>query len=399
MTILTSLENLRNEKSPIIVFGAGIAGEALVHACEDAGFSVECVCDNNINKTRGALCGKRIVHVPELPRLYPEAVFLISAADLKDVVEQLTLLGYSRFYSGSELLRNFNIGAHSFGAPFDFVEYAVATCLQCHDAWLQPDKVFLRSVDVIVTERCTQRCRDCSNLMQYYTNPQNCDIKEIFQDLDSLLAAVDGINEFRIIGGEPLVNRNFHLVVQRLSKENKVRRTVIYTNGTLLPEQNQLPILKDPKVLFIITDYGPASKQLEKLKVLLKENEIPFYVTKAGGWSDCSRIGRHNRTAEQMREVFRGCCAKNTLTLTKGRLFRCPFSANVYRLGAAPNYADDYVEVSALKRGRTIPELKKELRELVTAREFLHVCEYCNGRPFGAPEIPPGVQAPRPLPY
>lgn len=399
LKVISSVEPMGQDGQPLLIFGAGAVAEILHQACLDAGLRVECFCDNNINKTKALFCGKKVVSVPNLPALYPKASFLVSAADVADVVAQLFDLGYQSLYSGAELLRGFNIGAHTFSIPYDFAEYAVTTYLQCHDGWLHPDKVFLRSVDIIVTERCTQRCRDCSNLMQYYEKPQNVEMREIFRDLDALLAAVDGINEFRIIGGEPLVNRDYYLVVERLSKEPKVKRTVIYTNATLLPEPHQLAALKDPKVLFIVTDYGPASRKLEELKTLLTENKIAFYVTKAGGWSDCAKICRHNRIAEQMREVFRNCCAKNTFTLTKGRFFRCPFSANAYRLQALPDFRDDWVVVAAEEGAKDTATVKKELRALVTELDFIHACEYCNGRPFGAPEIVPGIQTDKPLPF
>ena len=36
----------------------------------------------------------------------------------------------------------------------------------------------LISLDVVITECCTLRCRNCANLMQYYHNPENTDADE-----------------------------------------------------------------------------------------------------------------------------------------------------------------------------------------------------------------------------
>ena len=39
-----------------------------------------------------------------------------------------------------------------------FIEFAVASTIQCHDGYLDSSKVFMRSVDIVVTEKCTMKC-------------------------------------------------------------------------------------------------------------------------------------------------------------------------------------------------------------------------------------------------
>ena len=38
-------------------------------------------------------------------------------------------------------------------------------------------------LDIVLTECCTLRCRDCSNLMQYYEKPENLDPEEVISSL------------------------------------------------------------------------------------------------------------------------------------------------------------------------------------------------------------------------
>ena len=89
----------------------------------------------------------------------------LSAADIKDVINQLRTLEYSKWILASKILKEFDIYQHSFNVPMDFVEYAVATTLLCHDNFLDPKKLFLRSVDIVITEKCSLKCKNCSNLM------------------------------------------------------------------------------------------------------------------------------------------------------------------------------------------------------------------------------------------
>ena len=47
------------------------------------------------------------------------------------------------------------------------------------------------------------------------------EIQEMNQAIDSLCSLSDEIFEFRVIGGEPFVNKEVHLVVEKLIAESK----------------------------------------------------------------------------------------------------------------------------------------------------------------------------------
>lgn len=388
------IEKIKNEKLPVIIFGAGIVGEVLYRACQDIGIKVECFCDNNINKTKRELCGIPVIYTPRLKKKYEDASFLLSAADIKDAVGQLERLGYSKWHSCNALLRNCDIQRRQFNMPADFVEYAVATAMLCHDSYLTPDKLFLRSVDLIITERCSLRCKDCSNLMQYYKAPKDCSTGELMSTVDRFCSIMDEVNEFRVLGGEPFMNKEAGLIIERLTKENKVKKVVIYTNGAIVPKQ--IEYFKNDKVLFIITDYGRLSRNLDNLVKVLGQEKISYYVQKARGWTDCGKIMKHNRNLEQKIKLFGDCCAKNTITLSDGKLYRCPFSANASRLKAVPNSRDDYIN---LFENVKIDEMKKRIRAYILEKDFLEACDFCNGRSFSDPEIEPAVQISKPIEY
>ena len=53
-------------------------------------------------------------------------------------------------------------------------------------------------MDVVITERCSLKCKDCANLMQYYEKPQNSDLEILFKSLDRMMECVDQIYEFRV---------------------------------------------------------------------------------------------------------------------------------------------------------------------------------------------------------
>ena len=397
MDVIKTIEKIKNENLPIIIFGAGGVGEALFYFCREAGIKIECFCDNSVNKIGKLVRDKKIIHTLNLRNEYPEAIFIISASDIKDVVEQLESLDYSKWYPCAPFLRNFDVYKHKYSVPEDFVDYTVATALLCQDSYFEPDKIFLRSVDIIITECCSLKCRDCSNLMEYYKNPQNCKTEDLLKDIDRFCELVDEVFEFRILGGEPFMNREFNVIVDRLVKEPKVKKIVFYTNGTIIPNDEQLKSLANKKVLILITNYGKLSRNIEGLICVLKQNNIAFYVRKAQSWTDCSKINKHNRSVEENKKVFRNCCTKNTTTLSSGKVYRCPFSANIGRLRAVRVSENDFIDIFP-KEPKDIKSIRKEIKQFIST-DYLKICDYCNGRSFTAPEIEPAVQLTKPLKY
>ncbi|MCX6727092.1 MAG: radical SAM protein [Candidatus Shapirobacteria bacterium] len=385
-----SLSKKINKRNGVVIFGAGVVGEVIFEACKMKHISVVAFTDNNINKCSQKIKGVPVIYPPEILKFYPSVNVIISVSDIQDVVKQLEGMGIVDWLAGVEEIRNFDFYQYEYSKPIEFVEYAINTAILCQDNFLTPDKIFLRSVDVVNTERCSLQCRDCSNLMRYYKNPKDINLNEIIKDIDSLCKLVDEINEFRVIGGEPFMNAEAHILIKRLADEPKVKKVVIYTNGTILPRPEQIEIMRNKKILFFITDYGYLSRSLVALEKVLKENKIAFYIQKTHDWTDCSVINKHNRTITENDSLFIKCCSKNTYTLLKGKLYRCPFSANADNLRAVPNFVGDYVDIRS--RGVTVKKMKKIMRHFLLDLPFLSACDYCNGRSFDDPEIIPAVQ-------
>ena len=396
----SDIDRLKAGTSPVIIVGVGVVGEVLFHACEDAGIAVAAFCDNNVNKCDQPLLDLEVIHTPTLKQRFEDATFLISAADIRDVEAQLEGLGYERWFAGRVLLRDFPLLESHYSVPLHFVEYAVNTCLLCQDSHQEPDKLFLRSVDIVITQRCTLRCKDCSNLMQYYAKPADYGVDALLRTMESFCAVVDEVNEFRVIGGEPFLHRQLHVLMDWVVQQPKIKKAVIYTNGTIVPRGDNLRSLEHDKVLVLVADYGELSRKVEPLVQTCMERGIDCHVQRISAWTDCGAIQRQGRRRQQQRQLFESCCAKNTITLMDGKLFRCPFAANAASLGAIPDFGCDHVAIpDHLGGDEQIHEVRDKIRTLLHDLSSLESCDYCNGRPFDADEITPALQIRKPLPY
>jgi hypothetical protein len=370
---------------PLIIFGAGAAGEAAFHACHEAGIEVAAFCDNNAKLAREGRCGLEIIPARSLKQRFPEAEIIISAAAIADVVRQLEEMGYSNWRPCTELLRNFDVYRYTYQKPQDFVEHIVASALMCQDSYTTPDKLFLHCVDLMITEKCSMKCKDCANLMQFYETPVNDDTAEILQSIDRFCSIVDEVNEMRVIGGEPFMNKDAHIIIRRLIDEPKVVKVLVYTNATIVPTKHQMAMMSSSKVLFFITDYGALSRNRDRMVRELEDHHIGYVSFPPNNWTDCGQIYPHHRTEEAQKEVFAACCVKNIFTIAGNLLFHCPFSANAFRLKAVPDLKGDYVDFSR-------PDVKREMCEFVRHKEYIDSCDFCNGRSRSDPVIVPAIQ-------
>ena len=67
------------------------------------------------------------------------------------------------------------------------------------NAQLKKEKLFLNSIDLVLTEKCSLKCKDCSNLMQYYAKPIDEDFDLLMKSIEKLFGTVGHIREIRII--------------------------------------------------------------------------------------------------------------------------------------------------------------------------------------------------------
>ena len=397
------LQALRETGAPVIIVAAVHESEGIANACRDAGIDVSAFCDSEKRNIKRNYCGIEVIHTPNLPERFSKARFIIATQQIIDVVDQLSSLGYDEFYSALEILENYDVRKHQYRISQEYMEKRIIVYKKSHAAYFDEEKTYMRSLDVMVTTKCSLKCESCSNLMQYYVDPKNVGNEQILSALDVINKNVDDIAEFRVIGGEPLVNKEWADIVNGIVEKNPESQVFIYTNATIAPKEEQLETFHGKKVNFIVTTYGKLSRNLDKLTERLTNHGIAFAAKPAENWLDCSSIKHHKRTASENEEVFKQCCVKYVYTLLHGKLYRCPFIANADNLKAIPDNPANYVDLFSKTHS-----IKQQVQRMVKVRKFFPACDFCDGRPYdpssevgydGKGMIKSGIQTPKRLPY
>ena len=381
----------------VVVVGSGPLVFAVVHALRQHGIKPVCVCPLG-DELEVPMDGIPVCTITEARAKYPDAiVFLLSAPRQYRITHaQLIQLGWRRVKDCAYELASFEYGEDSFPFGLGWLHFYLDSYFQEYFQTYHPDHLVLLSVDVVITERCSLKCRNCANLMQYYTDPKDANFSQLFSALDLLISCVDNVLEFRVLGGEPFMNRGAAKYLARLRKYDNYSRIAVFTNGTIVPKAEILHSLahEDPIVRF--SDYGPLSRRLNQMMDALDAAGVAYEVEALPGWQPCGTIARRNRNPTESTTIFLDCCARTIFTLLNGCLYQCPFAANACNLGALPRTKEEYVD---LRRSATREAIRRQLLAMVNRKMAIPACDYCGGRRFGALTEPVAMQIAEPLTY
>ena len=262
------------------------------------------------------------------------------------------------------------------------------------DSMVNEDKLYIKSIDAMVTERCSLRCEGCSNLMQYYKKPKNLDIDKLCSNIEQIVKRADEVIALRILGGEPFMNPEFIKVVDSFRDSEKIIDIEIYSNATIFPNEEILNGLKCSKVFMILSDYGSLSRKMSDWIEWCKNNEVRYTVIKMDVWQDCGKLERHDYTEQELMDVYANCTCRNVPTVLDGKLYNCAYAANAANLGAmyAEEMRRDYLEIDDNLTS-------KDIDDFLYNRRYLEACRYCNGRNANRAKIVPHIQTNKPLEY
>lgn len=252
----------------------------------------------------------------------------------------------------------------------------------------------LLHLDLVITECCTRKCRDCSNLMQYYECPEHLDSEGVISGLRRILDCFR-IGELKILGGEPFVNPAvLKDVLEYLNGEsgNRVDRINIITNGTVIPDDDCIEAMKaNPKTEVTFSNYGSVSSRQDEAVEKCKANGIRHTVVDGSFyWLDFGRPVKYLESWDFLERQYKHCYnRKYCNTLYRGGFYACPRQAHGIHLGLLPDARNEYVDLNDAKYD-TPDALRRAILGVIRRKQHITACRFCiNGKYI---HVPRGVQ-------
>lgn len=400
---ISNLKDILNSNShTLVLYGAGDLGELTKFALENLEIKIDFYCDSNKEKIDKDYFGIKVISPEELFKLDKKINIFITNNYISQIKNELYKANFINIYDCVTLLENTNFPIDRVykTLPAPKIERRIAfyknMCLK--EDYLRNRKLVLKSLDVQITERCSLKCANCSNLMQYYESPQNSEMDVTFKSIERFMECIDEIYEFRILGGDPFMNKEMYKVVNKLKEYSKVKKIIVYTNGRIIPKGENLECLKDSRVIVDCTNYGEISNKHDEIVKVLEDSGVLYSTYLTTEWQDCGRVLPYQkRTEDEKKYLFNNCCNSDLLSLLHGKLYRCPFSANGVNINAIPDDKKDVVDLT--DEAISIKELKEKIKYLTFDKKYLTACSYCNGRDYRTEPITAAIQTKKPLEY
>jgi len=241
-------------------------------------------------------------------------------------------------------------------------------------------KVHIFQTDVLVTEKCNLACSFCNMFIPHYELPKHRDTQLILSDVDSYFNLVDYVSIFHLVGGEPFLHPNIKDIIEYILEKysDKIDKFIITTNGTVLPREEILEVLKNNNVILSVSNY---SNKLEKLKSKVervvdtyKVNNINHYVRNNIEWYDFGDLRiKNNMSEEELINHFDSCTAPFR-GLNDGKFYYCHLNTSAVLTKLFPPNENDYVNLSEV-----YPQDLIKFDLGFTELGYITFCDNCNG--------------------
>lgn len=195
-----------------------------------------------------------------------------------------------------------------------------------------------------------------------------------------------------LIGGEPFLHPDIAYILRELLKINDVGYIKVFTNGTVVPDEELCAVLKDPRIVIVWSNYqdtvkGELLDNVNRTREIFAKESIEYIYSMSKTWLDFSSFDYADKSEEDLEKDFEDCFLANCHRLYEGVLYRCPHQYAAMRLGKIQIDEHDCVDIN---KAGSLEELSGKLFEFKNL-QYVDACRYCVV-PYKAQEVPAGEQ-------
>lgn len=183
----------------------------------------------------------------------------------------------------------------------------------------------LSEFQVHLNDNCNLNCKGCGHFCPIVTESHFLDAEKYDRDLCQMNQKFWGVGKIYLLGGEPLLHpqaAEFAAITRKRFPDADIR---LYTNGLLLPKQNDefWKIIKENFIRIELSLYAPTVKMFDKIEYILKKNEV---WEDAILWENKQHFSKGGllKSNGNMEKAYEECTSKTCHFLRDGYLAICP---------------------------------------------------------------------------
>ena len=359
----------------IIIYGTEMCGALAAHALNQKGLDFLAYADSDERKHGKDYYGHTILAPNELQERYPDVIILIASSAYKAIKEKLIFLGFS----DTQIFPCFSIfdGLDLSGFQSPWSHMHIYRNLKQHFITVllhlgMPMEGFVNTASLILTDKCSLRCKGCSRRIPELENPSDYDADKMLQSIQNIMKAGFVIDVLRLTGGEPFLYKPLSKLINGLLKHPKINNIHVVTNCTLLPSDEMLRAFQNNRVCIRMSNYGELSVKHGELIALFEKNNIHYEDTKYSFWYEILEVNQQ-LSPEQLQSRFYNCLHHmRILRILEDKAYICDPALLTAQRGWAIIPEQETVDLTD-----TPDCIKRKLSDLLNRKEYHSGCRYC----------------------
>ncbi len=236
------------------------------------------------------------------------------------------------------------------------------------------DTKFLGYLEYHLADHCNLNCKACEHYSALVPGEVFTDYEKFEKDFTKFHEFIDDVGLIRILGGEPLLNKdiNKYLVLTRKLYPNA--RIHVVTNGLklLAMDDEFYRTMQENDIDIHISYYPPMQDTMPKVEEFLKERNIPYFLSPLNTEFGKKQILEPQNDDDTI-EAFYHCKQKMCNNFYDGKVAACflPFTTKYFNNHFNKDLPEDGA-IDIYEPGMTTHKLKEQL-----LLPFLR-CRYCT---------------------
>lgn len=414
--IYQRVAEILKSQEKIVIYGAGAAGKSIYEALKKEEIKIDFFVDKRYDEileynncpVKSPECLKTINSVKNLVIVSVDPQMFLNYK--REIIEEsiaalcpecsiicygrsiLNILKYNQCYKKNKLniTECINCGAESRGCTI-FDKY-IRKDLKLDDTEnVYKSELFNNYFGYILGQACTLKCENCCEMVPYLKEHKFVNKDIVISECKRILKATKFLQYIELVGGEPFLHPEIKEILVQLLAIQNAGYIKVFTNGTVIPDDDLCEILKNDRVVVVLSNYmdvvkGKLLNNINTTREIFEHKKIDYIFSYSKTWLDFKSFEEIEKDEEVLRRDFKDCHIANCNRLYKGVLYRCPHQ-----------YAGIQLEQLKLKQEECVNINECELNELgkkldsFTKLEYIDACMHC-AMPYNAKEIPAAKQ-------
>lgn len=243
------------------------------------------------------------------------------------------------------------------------------------------EKPLIGYLETHLFNKCNLNCKGCT----HFSNIDDTDFLDLdeYEEIISKLSYLYNINTFRLMGGEPLMNKKLADYIEITRKYFPNSNIDIATNGLLIcnMSKNLINVIKQNRIIIKISLYLPIAKIQKKINDFLRNHKLLYFYGNGCKQVDDKVLIREFHKCLTLKKQYdskfnaNNCFARECWFLRKNLISKCatPLQIDILNRKFNTNFSvseNDYIDIFKIEKSSW-----DDVARLLQPMDF---CSYCS---------------------